>query len=704
MAGSTRPTASRDKDTRHAEEYSQSTRQFLQSRPHPDILALQWAVGNRATNELVQLGAGNLPSGERGVPSIVQSVCSSGGQPLDAHSRALMESRFGRDFSAVRIHTDARAAESARAVNARAYTVGRDVVFAAGQLVTDTPAGQHLLAHELAHVVQQGRGGATPPSLAPGNSLDQHAEEAASAFIHGSGSVHVAGASSPGLACDTDEERRRRLEQEAMLPSSLLHELRKAAIAMSAPPVMPEARPIEAVAQEILQQGEANAPTSPRRPEAPFQSVFPPGATVFLPKRVGPPSSPARLPEDLESLPKAMNEDWIRFGHDKPEWFKQKYSLTDEQYYQISAAQFRRSERITSESPTVDVDKEREAQKEAQKALETYNRGVEAIKSGGPVAIANVIARSTQTSDPEELTIAAEAGLSGWGVAGAAAGIRQGRSYFEDVARSRPISEPPAIIEQSKPASRPVAPPPSKTDIGSVTPPAGTRLVSERPLISGSVPHAAAVGGSTKSTPGPQLSQGANPPYTPASHQLPAAQRSAAPSVVPGSGFATSVGELAEAKYIRRHHPAAMQLPQKQPGFDAVEGGTRTERLVPQTKKGVRTYVVEQTISGGNWISLKRIEKATPEQIRANINTALERADNALAGRREPSPEKESMMKSTDVRWRVKHGEPPEKITIHLALTDSPLTPELLSAAKDAIAMSGYTSDLPPVALIMTGR
>jgi peptidoglycan hydrolase-like protein with peptidoglycan-binding domain len=66
-----------------------------------------------------------------------------------------MEPRFGHDFSAVQVHADARAARSAAAVNALAYTVGRDVVFGAGQYAPGSGAGQRLLAHELAHVVQQ---------------------------------------------------------------------------------------------------------------------------------------------------------------------------------------------------------------------------------------------------------------------------------------------------------------------------------------------------------------------------------------------------------------------------------------------------------------------------------------------------------------------------------------------------------------------
>jgi hypothetical protein len=79
----------------------------------------------------------------------------SPGQPLDADTRTFMEPRFGHDFSAVRVHNDIMAAESARAVESLAYTVGSDVVFGTGQYTPGTPHGDYLLAHELTHVIQQ---------------------------------------------------------------------------------------------------------------------------------------------------------------------------------------------------------------------------------------------------------------------------------------------------------------------------------------------------------------------------------------------------------------------------------------------------------------------------------------------------------------------------------------------------------------------
>lgn len=104
------------------------------------------------------------------VPPIVHEVLRSPGQPLDAETRAYFEPRFGHDFSQVRIHTDARAVESAQAVNALAYTVGRDVVLGRRVYVPNTLEGRKLLAHELAHVVQQ-RDGRVPGRIGKGHSI-----------------------------------------------------------------------------------------------------------------------------------------------------------------------------------------------------------------------------------------------------------------------------------------------------------------------------------------------------------------------------------------------------------------------------------------------------------------------------------------------------------------------------------------------------
>jgi hypothetical protein len=90
----------------------------------------------------------------------VNEVLRSPGQALDPEASHFFGPRFGQDFAGVRVHADATAADSAQALNARAYTVGRDVVFAHGQYQPATTRGRQLIAHELAHVVQQSGAGA----------------------------------------------------------------------------------------------------------------------------------------------------------------------------------------------------------------------------------------------------------------------------------------------------------------------------------------------------------------------------------------------------------------------------------------------------------------------------------------------------------------------------------------------------------------
>lgn len=94
-------------------------------------------------------------AGKETAPGNVHQVLRSPGKPLEPATRAAMEPRFRHDFSRVRVHADHEAAASANCMGALAYTVGRHMIFAEGQYAPTTPAGKRLLAHELAHTVQQ---------------------------------------------------------------------------------------------------------------------------------------------------------------------------------------------------------------------------------------------------------------------------------------------------------------------------------------------------------------------------------------------------------------------------------------------------------------------------------------------------------------------------------------------------------------------
>ncbi len=112
-------------------------------------------------------------------PQIVHEVLGSPGKPLDRQVRAYFEPRFGHDFGSVRVHDDARAARSAAAINARAYAAGHDVAFAAGEYTPGSASGRELIAHELAHTIQQeGAHCATPDALRIAQSHDSAETEA----------------------------------------------------------------------------------------------------------------------------------------------------------------------------------------------------------------------------------------------------------------------------------------------------------------------------------------------------------------------------------------------------------------------------------------------------------------------------------------------------------------------------------------------
>lgn len=154
------------------------------------------------------------------VPPIVHEVLQSPGKPLDAHTRATMEPKFVHDFSQVRVHEDAKAAASAQAVNALAYTVGKDVVFGAGQFAPTSSEGTKLLAHELTHVVQQSSNPTSaPPALAKfsteqNESKEREADLAATAAVSGRAINSPSNKSEFALQRDANEE-----EESLQLPA-----------------------------------------------------------------------------------------------------------------------------------------------------------------------------------------------------------------------------------------------------------------------------------------------------------------------------------------------------------------------------------------------------------------------------------------------------------------------------------------------------
>jgi hypothetical protein len=124
------------------------------ARATPGDVKVQRKCSECEEDKVRRKATGEAP--RAGAPNSVRAALQSPGRPLDAATRSFMEPRFGHSFAEVRIHSGGAASAAATAIRARAFTLGRDVVFAQGEHRPETTAGRRLLAHELTHVVQQG--------------------------------------------------------------------------------------------------------------------------------------------------------------------------------------------------------------------------------------------------------------------------------------------------------------------------------------------------------------------------------------------------------------------------------------------------------------------------------------------------------------------------------------------------------------------
>lgn len=165
------------------------------------LLRLQRTAGNASVSALIE---------EESASSVKEVLGSGGGRPLDNETRQEMEARLGQDFSAVRIHSDSKASESAKAVNAAAYTVGSEIVLGEG-VSPQGEAGKRTLAHELTHVVQQRSGPVAGTPLPggisvshPGDRFEQEAQRVAAKVVAPSQSA--ANVSGPATAVQRDAE------------------------------------------------------------------------------------------------------------------------------------------------------------------------------------------------------------------------------------------------------------------------------------------------------------------------------------------------------------------------------------------------------------------------------------------------------------------------------------------------------------------
>jgi len=203
----TRALASVHQAERRAINSKATQRHSATPSPVNNLLSLQRVVGNQTVQRMLngaviqrkcacggacaKCQSGNAHQDQDLVQGILQR--KGAGQPLEHGVRDFMETRFGEDFGAVRVHTDAHAAQTARQLNANAYTVGRDIFFGSGRYHPQMSEGRRLLAHELTHVTQQES--ASPSLFSPmmdgsADRFEREAEAVSNAI--GEGRVSVA--------------------------------------------------------------------------------------------------------------------------------------------------------------------------------------------------------------------------------------------------------------------------------------------------------------------------------------------------------------------------------------------------------------------------------------------------------------------------------------------------------------------------------
>ena len=167
------------------------------------ILQLHREAGNAGVAQLLK----DENDGEA-----VERLVAGGGRPLDQSTQTQMESAFGQDFQDVRVHTGGEATASAQRLGAHAYTVGSDVVFADGQYDPGSASGQKVLAHELAHVVQQRSGpvdgtdtGTGVKVSDPGDRFERAAEETADRVTSGESPATAETAGTAGASVQRED-------------------------------------------------------------------------------------------------------------------------------------------------------------------------------------------------------------------------------------------------------------------------------------------------------------------------------------------------------------------------------------------------------------------------------------------------------------------------------------------------------------------
>jgi hypothetical protein len=581
------------------------------------------------------------PSRQPPIPPILQEALARPGQPLDAVTRLQMERRFGHDFSQVRVHTDPAAAISARAVGARAYTFGREICFGEQQYNPRTRDGTYLLAHELAHVVQQSRGGVTP-SLQSHSYLEQAADRSARS-LSTTGSITVDGASDIGVARQVDPIQ-----------------------------VEPTQQGLKAEEEQRKRFAQLQADLAAHMP---FDQL------AFLYAEFLPPGVLDWLQSEYQHLgwpmftPNIRLEDWYDGPIIDVDWQARRAARREYDLHTIGilGSSFIASlGAVFADNPLDRARAESLASvEEAWKAVANVRTGREQFQSVRSAQPERPVAAEIRPAKPPKspaLVDTSSPSVKGIGVSAEAMWASG------SLVSTKPTTAQPAVSRARIPAAQPTPAAPSPNDLVLANP----RSKIYHDERSRYFHEGIKLGRTTTRAQAEQ--QG----YRPTLNQ-------------PASGI--PVGKAAEPLIMRQYYPEYSKTAENQPAYDGFKAGEvkSTFRETTEIIENKRVTVVNETQIGGSTLSIRTLGpgEVTPEHIRSAVKQKFKDIVNKglLSTRRDPKPRPDGRY------WRLELVMPSE-VVIHVRIIGKEISKAMLDAANEAVKLE-FGPGIPKVRAVL---
>lgn len=593
-------------------------------------------------------------------PASVDRVLSSPGSPLDPALQQDMEERFGHDFSSVRVHTDEPAKRSALEVNANAYTVGHRIVFGAGRYAPGTHEGRRLLAHELTHTVQQNAA----------RNLDSDAKREQLSTV-GSRLVQRDGESNvPTL----DELYNNALQAARLTGGTLWQDVAEKLNGFNHEDIQSRLAQLTQDEVDNIYLGALDNPqVGPQaqvaqltQPGTPRASTEPPTASEVSPVSAKNPETkapPENVAEKERSLTEPMGGTYDDYKSD-PDYIDNFSSAGYDPYSKTLHLFFEDGGEAVLKLPLQSTGGIKFLVFERKSLLD--NPKPNDLKIYPTIHDRNTLPIVAQwladnADEMQQCDLLLQAGV----------GSLQARSLPPNLWWLALLAPTASLgwrfwrfsSMRMKPAFETIKPEPGEIPIIKTGAKGGTPPV---PTVEEVVPKV--------NEPAPKIGE-PSPDH---------------------AAYANSVGEAAEGKIIPEHYNDANQLPPKYTAYDAVRGGERTYIQKQEYYKGQYISVIEETIEGGEWISIKTIEPqtATPKGIDGVVKDAITDMANKSGSIRDPIPYGDSYLRVMEAN--------PEKILLHIQ-SPKPVTHSLIEAAQQAADF--YSKDMvdAPIKVVVYG-